>query len=135
GDGINDSPGLSRADVGIAVHGGSDVARETADVALLEESLWKLPRAIDLARQATRLIRQNWAVNFYPNCAAVALTLLGRSGPIATTLIHNGAALASTLNALRPLLARSSGHGTTPLEGRNLPGPPAQALRRNPDAD
>ena len=129
GDGINDSPGLTRADVGIAVHGGSDVARETADVALLEESLWKIPRAIDLARQAMRLIRQNWAVNFYPNCTAVALTLLGLSGPITTTLIHNGSALASTLNALRPLLARPSarrsGHGARLCRGRGPP-PPAR---------
>jgi heavy metal translocating P-type ATPase len=136
GDGINDSPGLTRADVGIAIHGGSDVARETADVALLEESLWKIPRSIDLARQAMHLVRQNWAVNFYPNCTAVVLTLLGLSGPIATTLIHNGSALASTLNALRPLLARSSarcsGHGAPRPEGGSLPGPPGPARRHTP---
>lgn len=131
GDGINDSLGLMRADVGIAVHGGADVARETADVALLEESLWKIPQAIDLARRSMRLIRQNWAVNFYPNCTAVLLTVLGFSGPITTTLIHNGAALASTLNALRPLLGRSdrrSGHGAGPsprVEGRSGLGRPA----------
>jgi len=131
GDGINDSLGLMRADVGIAVHGGADVARETADVVLLEESLWKIPQAIDLARRSMRLIRQNWALNFYPNCTAVLLTVLGLSGPITTTLIHNGAALASTLNALRPLAGRSvrrSGHGAGPsprVEGRPGLGGPA----------
>jgi Cu2+-exporting ATPase len=104
GDGINDSLCLAQADVGIAVHGSSDVARNTAHIALLEESLWKVPQAIDIAREAIGLIRQNWRLNFYPNCAAIGLTLCGLTGPIATTLISNGAALLATLNALRPLV-------------------------------
>jgi Cu2+-exporting ATPase len=104
GDGINDSLCLAQADVGIAVLGSSDVARETAHVALLEQSLWKVPEALDIAREAVGLIRQGWALNYYPNCAAIGLTLLGLTGPIGTTLISNGAALVSALNALRPLM-------------------------------
>jgi Cu2+-exporting ATPase len=106
GDGINDSLCLAQADVGIAVHGSSDVARNTAHIALLEESLWKIPQAIDIAREAIGLIHQNWQINFYPNCAAIGLTLCGLTGPIATTLISNGAALLATLNALRPLMLK-----------------------------
>jgi Cu2+-exporting ATPase len=104
GDGINDSLCLAQADVGIAVQGSSDIARETAHIALLEESLWKVPQAIDVAREAIGLIQQGWVLNFYPNCAAIGLTLLGLTGPIGTTLISNGAAILATLNGLRPLM-------------------------------
>ena len=104
GDGINDSLCLAQADVGIAVHGSSDIARETAHIALLEESLWKVPEAIDVAREAIGLIQQGWVLNFYPNCAAIGLTLFGLTGPIGTTLISNGAAILATLNGLRPLM-------------------------------
>jgi P-type Cu2+ transporter len=121
GDGINDSLCIARADVGIAVHGSADVARETAHIALLEESLWKIPQAIDLARRAVALIHQGWGLNFYPNCAAIGLTLLGLTGPIGTTLISNGAAVLSALNSLRPLMDDGPGpspdaRGGAPLE-------------------
>jgi Cu2+-exporting ATPase len=121
GDGINDSLCLAQADVGIAVHGSSDVARETAHIALLEESLWKIPEALDIAREAITLIRQGWGINFYPNCAAIGLTLLGLTGPIGTTLISNGAALLATLNGLRPLLDGGSEAQIMPGNGCRLP--------------
>jgi Cu2+-exporting ATPase len=121
GDGINDSLCLAQADVGIAVHGSSDVARETAHIALLEESLWKVPQSLDIAREAIDLIRQGWGINFYPNCAAIGLTLLGLTGPIGTTLISNGAALLATLNALRPLVDDGSEPGSRPSAADRLP--------------
>jgi Cu2+-exporting ATPase len=124
GDGINDSLCLAQADVGIAVHGSSDVARETAHVALLEESLGKVPEALDLAREAIGLIRQGWGINFYPNIAAIALTLLRLTGPIATTIISNGAALLATLNGLRPLVEEEL--------PASLPSPPPATEDRPP---
>lgn len=105
GDGINDSPALVQADVGIAVQNGAEVARKAAMVSLMDESLWKIPQAMDLARESLRLIRQNWHLNLYPNSAAIAMTLLGVLGPIGATIISNGAALFATLNSLRPLLS------------------------------
>lgn len=107
GDGGNDSPALARADVGIAVNGGADVAQEASDVVLLRGDLEMIPEAIDDARAALALIEQNWRIIAVPNTLALGLTAFGIIGPVAATVISNGAAIVAGGNALRPLFQQS----------------------------
>ena len=106
GDGVNDSPALAQADVGISLVDGADIARAAADVVLMREGLHLLLPAIDISRDALALVRQNYTLIAGANTLALALALpSGLMSPAACTLLSNGSALLATMNAMRPLLA------------------------------
>jgi Cu2+-exporting ATPase len=130
GDGVNDSPMLAYADVGIAVEGGTEAARETAPVVLLHGGLWKVPLAIDIGRETVALIRQNWSIISIPNTIALGLACVGILGPIGATLLSNGSAIVATINGLRPIMERRPIKVVSPeREGaRLLPAPMAEKV-------
>jgi Cu2+-exporting ATPase len=105
GDGVNDSVALAYADVGIAMHHGADISREAADVVLMEDYMGKLIGAIDISRNAMRLISQNVAIVTSLNTLALGLAIPpGLVSPAATALISNGSAILASLNSMRPVL-------------------------------
>ncbi|BDA67094.1 Cd/Co/Hg/Pb/Zn-translocating P-type ATPase [Calothrix sp. PCC 7716] len=104
GDGINDSAALAYADVSISFGNASQVARETADVVLMENNLENLLEAIAIAQETKQVINQNIGLAVIPNLAALGLAAIVGIHPLAATTIHNGSAIAAGLNGLRPLM-------------------------------
>lgn len=104
GDGINDSPALSAADVGIAISEGAEIAREIADITISEDDLYQLVTLKALSNCLMRRINHNyqWVVGFN-----LGLILLGVGGIIALTtsaLLHNTSTIAISLKSMTDLL-------------------------------
>ena len=107
GDGINDSPALSAADVGIAISDGAQIAREIADITLSGQDLYQLLKLRTISEKLLVRIRRNYRTIVGFNSGLILLGVMGILQPTTSALLHNLSTLAIGLKSMTDLTGTS----------------------------
>ena len=108
GDGINDSPALSAADIGIAIHSGAAIAREIADVTIKADSLEELVTLKTIANALQHRVNSNYRFVLSFNSTLIALGALGILQPAASAMLHNLSTIGISLRSMTNLIQKPS---------------------------